>query len=45
MREAAGHVKERMKNRIIDALAYAHEHGKDRDEITQWRWPVGDNAD
>jgi xylulose-5-phosphate/fructose-6-phosphate phosphoketolase len=36
---AAGHVKERMKNRIIEALAYAHEHGKDQDDITNWSWP------
>ena len=39
LQSSAGHVKERMKNRIIDALAYAHEHGKDADEITQWQWP------
>jgi len=36
---SAGHVKERMKNRIIESLAYAHEHGKDEDDITQWQWP------
>ena len=36
---AAGHVKERMKNRIIEALAHAHSHGKDQDEITGWEWP------
>jgi xylulose-5-phosphate/fructose-6-phosphate phosphoketolase len=28
-----------MKNRIIESLAYAHEHGKDKDEITRWEWP------
>jgi len=39
---SAGHVKERMKNRIIEALAYAHEHGKDQDEITRWQWPATD---
>jgi xylulose-5-phosphate/fructose-6-phosphate phosphoketolase len=37
--ESAGHVKERMKNRIIECLTYAHEHGKDQDEITGWQWP------
>lgn len=36
---AAGHVKERMKNKIIESLAYAHEHGKDQDEIVNWTWP------
>ena len=39
LHEAAGHVKERMKNRIIECLAYAHEHGKDQDEISNWQWP------
>ncbi|MEM6256140.1 MAG: phosphoketolase family protein [Cyanobacteria bacterium P01_D01_bin.156] len=36
---AAAHVKERMKNKLIECLAYAHEHGRDQDEITQWKWP------
>ena len=36
---AAGHVKERMKNEIIQSLAYAHEEGRDRDEIVNWKWP------
>jgi xylulose-5-phosphate/fructose-6-phosphate phosphoketolase len=42
---SAGHVKERMKNRIIESLAYAHEHGKDKDEITRWEWPYNANPD
>jgi xylulose-5-phosphate/fructose-6-phosphate phosphoketolase len=36
---AGAHVKERMKNAIIDNLNYAHEHGLDKDEITHWKWP------
>lgn len=36
---AAGHVKERMKNAIIDNLDYAFTHGIDKDEITNWKWP------
>lgn len=36
---AAGHAKERMRNKIIECLAYAHEHGKDQDEFTHWKWP------
>ena len=39
LRSNAGHIKERMKNKIIESLAYAHEHGKDQDEVTQWTWP------
>lgn len=36
---AAAHVKERMKNKIIDCLAYAHTHGTDAEEFTHWQWP------
>lgn len=36
---AAAHVKERMKNRIIECLNYAFEHGKDEDELVSWKWP------
>jgi xylulose-5-phosphate/fructose-6-phosphate phosphoketolase len=28
-----------MKNAIIDNLNYAHTHGIDRTEITDWVWP------
>jgi xylulose-5-phosphate/fructose-6-phosphate phosphoketolase len=35
----AAHLKEHMKNQIILNLAYAHEHGADREEITNWVWP------
>jgi xylulose-5-phosphate/fructose-6-phosphate phosphoketolase len=33
------HLKERMKNAIIDELAYADTNGIDRREITEWTWP------
>ncbi len=36
---AAAHVKEKMKNKIIECLNYAHTEGKDQDEIVQWQWP------
>ena len=36
---AAAHGKERMKNKIIESVAYAHEHGKDQDEVVNWKWP------
>jgi xylulose-5-phosphate/fructose-6-phosphate phosphoketolase len=35
----AAHIKEEMKNAIIDNLAYAHSEGTDRAEITNWVWP------
>jgi xylulose-5-phosphate/fructose-6-phosphate phosphoketolase len=35
---AAAHVKERMKNAIIENVNYSHEHGIDKDEINDWIW-------
>jgi xylulose-5-phosphate/fructose-6-phosphate phosphoketolase len=35
----AAHLKEEMRNAIIENLAYAHEEGTDRAEITNWVWP------
>ncbi len=33
------HVKEWLKDQIIDNVNYAHENGTDRPEIVNWRWP------
>ncbi|MGT2476772.1 phosphoketolase family protein [Paraburkholderia terrae] len=33
------HLREDMKNAIISNLEYAHTHGIDRAEITDWVWP------
>jgi xylulose-5-phosphate/fructose-6-phosphate phosphoketolase len=35
----AAHLKEEMKNAIIDNLRYAHDNGTDRPEIANWTWP------
>jgi xylulose-5-phosphate/fructose-6-phosphate phosphoketolase len=35
----AAHLKEEMKNAIIDNLAYARTYGTDRPELTEWVWP------
>ena len=35
----AAHLKEEMRNAIIDNMGYAHEHGTDRPEIANWTWP------
>jgi xylulose-5-phosphate/fructose-6-phosphate phosphoketolase len=35
----SAHLKEEMRNAIIDNTRYAHEHGSDRPEITDWTWP------
>ena len=39
LRTKAAHLKEEMKNAIIDNLRYAHEHGTDRPEVANWTWP------
>jgi xylulose-5-phosphate/fructose-6-phosphate phosphoketolase len=44
LQSRAAYVKERMKNAIIENLNYAREHGIDRDEITNWKWPYGRNC-
>jgi xylulose-5-phosphate/fructose-6-phosphate phosphoketolase len=39
LRAKAAHLKEEMRNAIIDNMRYAHEHGRDRPELTDWTWP------
>jgi xylulose-5-phosphate/fructose-6-phosphate phosphoketolase len=39
LRASAAHLKEEMKNAIVENMAYAHEQGTDRKEITEWVWP------
>jgi xylulose-5-phosphate/fructose-6-phosphate phosphoketolase len=33
------HLKEHMKNRIVESLRYAYEYGTDPDEMNDWIWP------
>jgi len=33
------HAKERLRERQIDALHHAHEHGTDAPELADWEWP------
>jgi xylulose-5-phosphate/fructose-6-phosphate phosphoketolase len=39
LQAVGAHVKEWLKNEIIDSVNYAHENGIDRPEITGWKWP------
>jgi xylulose-5-phosphate/fructose-6-phosphate phosphoketolase len=39
LRGKAAHLKEEMKNAIIDNLRYAREQGTDREELSGWTWP------
>ncbi len=36
LRTKAAHLKEEMKNAIIDNLGYSHEQGTDRPEVANW---------
>ena len=39
LQAAAAHVKERMKDALMDSLNHAYEYGKDKDELVNWKWP------
>jgi xylulose-5-phosphate/fructose-6-phosphate phosphoketolase len=39
LRVAGAHAKEQLRNMQIDCQHYAYEHGIDKPEIEQWRWP------
>jgi xylulose-5-phosphate/fructose-6-phosphate phosphoketolase len=38
LQDSGAHLKQRPRDLRIDALAHAHEHGVDADEIRNWRW-------
>jgi xylulose-5-phosphate/fructose-6-phosphate phosphoketolase len=39
LQAVGAHAKEKFRNQQIDAKCYAHEHGIDKPEILEWRWP------
>lgn len=39
LRSKGAHVKDTLKNRIIESVAYAHAEGIDQDAIRNWVWP------
>ena len=39
LRVKGAHVKEWLKDQIIENVNYAHEHGIDKPEFTDWTWP------
>jgi xylulose-5-phosphate/fructose-6-phosphate phosphoketolase len=41
---AGAHVKELMKNEIIESLDFAFQEGYDRPQFTDWQWPYKTNA-
>jgi len=44
LRVAGAHVKEWLKNQIIENSNYAYEQGIDKPEITEWQWPEHTNG-
>ena len=40
LRSAAAYVRQRMQDQIIESLNHAAEHGADRPEIVDWKWPL-----
>ena len=39
LRATAAHLKQEMRDAIVENMAYAHEHGTDRPELAEWVWP------
>ena len=39
LQKTAAHVKDWLKSQIVEQIAYAHEHGIDREAIRNWTWP------
>ena len=39
LRIAGAHVKERMKDAILESRRFAHAEGFDQPELADWRWP------
>ena len=39
LQASAAHIKEWLKDQIIDSVNYAHTEGMDHPEITNWTWP------
>ena len=39
LRAIGAHVKEHLKDQIIDSINYAHSEGIDKEEIRKWTWP------
>jgi xylulose-5-phosphate/fructose-6-phosphate phosphoketolase len=39
LQAAGAHVKEWLKNQVLDHQEYAFENGIDKPEIRNWKWP------
>jgi xylulose-5-phosphate/fructose-6-phosphate phosphoketolase len=39
LQAAGAHAKEELRNMQIECQTYAYEHGVDKPEVDQWKWP------
>jgi xylulose-5-phosphate/fructose-6-phosphate phosphoketolase len=39
LQSVGAHVKEMLKDQIIESIQYAHTEGIDREEMRKWKWP------
>jgi len=39
LRPIGAHIKDWLKNQIINSISYAHAEGIDQEEIRNWKWP------
>jgi len=39
LQSVGAHVKESLKDQIIESIQYAHTEGIDREEMRKWKWP------
>ncbi|WP_218511554.1 phosphoketolase [Variovorax sp. dw_308] len=40
IRDGAGHVQQRLRDRLLEHSAYIRRHGQDMPEISGWKWPL-----
>ncbi len=45
LRVRGAHVKEWLKDQIIDNTRHAHQYGVDKPEFRDWKWPHGNKSD
>jgi xylulose-5-phosphate/fructose-6-phosphate phosphoketolase len=39
LEDTGAHIKQQMKNKLLEHKDYVHEHGADMPEVLNWKWP------
>jgi len=39
LQRVGGHAKEKLRNLQIECVNYAHQHGIDKPDVADWKWP------